>query len=83
MAVQKHQRVQCLVLCGSGYLPLDRQVRQELANLGCSEFGRVPHSVEAHEPDGPPQVSFFRSDAVMPRAYDITQPIKELRFRCR
>jgi hypothetical protein len=77
--VEEHQRIERLILCGGRHLAVDRQMREEGANLRLGYFPRVPLPMKQDETLDPAEVCLLRSDAVMPNPYGDANLLQERR----
>src|SRR4051812_1665731 len=65
LAVEKHQRIQRLVLCRGCDVSHHREMGKECGDFRFSQFRRVPFSVKHNEPLDPLHVGLFSADAVV------------------
>lgn len=66
LAVEEEERAERLVLGRSGYLPVRREMREELADLIRAHLRGVALAVEEDEALDPVDVGALRADAIMP-----------------
>ncbi len=77
--VEKHQRVERLVLRGRRDAPLHGQKGQELSHLTLAHVGRVALAVVQNEPFGPVNVGILGAQAIVPRPNRLTDAAQKRR----
>jgi hypothetical protein len=79
LAVQKQQRTERLVLCGSTDALPNSEMGQEGHHIGIGQFGRMGLTVEQDVASNPPDISLFGATAVMLPSQRIADLVQNLR----
>jgi hypothetical protein len=77
LLVQEKQRIESLVLGACRHLPLDRQVGEELLDLGVAHVARMPFVVEEDKAGDPLEVAFLSTPRRVANAQDLAHLVEQ------